>query len=167
MPRQFIRIQTTNTKGQSMPEFTITRHIDAPVETVWELLHDFGDIHRWSGGVKASELTTDGPVVEGSSRHCDFALMGSVDERVDVHVHNERLTVDIYKTYKLPISGATADFNVAPEDDGTELTLHYDYTPNVMGRLMRKQTDKQMRKGMGILARDLQNASESLASDRG
>jgi hypothetical protein len=31
---------------------------------------------------------------------------------------------------------------------------------------MRKQTDKQMRKGMGGLAKDLQRASESLASDR-
>jgi uncharacterized protein YndB with AHSA1/START domain len=149
-----------------MPEFTITRQIDAPVETVWELLHDFGDIQRWSAGVKASELTSDGPVVEGSSRRCDFSMMGSVDERVDLHVPNERLTVDMYKTYKLPISGATADFNITPDNGGTALTIHYSYTPNLMGRLMRKQTDKQMRKGMGGLAKDLQRASESLTSDR-
>ncbi len=149
-----------------MPEFTITRQIDAPVETVWELLHDFGDIQRWSAGVKASELTSDGPVAKGSSRHCDFSPMGGVEERVDLHVPNERLTVDLYKTYKLPISGAIADFNIPPDNGGTALTIHYSYTPNLMGRLMRKQTDKQMRKGMGGLAKDLQRASESLASDR-
>jgi uncharacterized protein YndB with AHSA1/START domain len=149
-----------------MPEFTTTRQIDAPVETVWELLHDFGDIQRWSAGVKASELTSDGPVVEGSSRRCDFTPMGGVEERVDLHVPNERLTVELYKTYKLPISGATADFNITPDNGGTALTIHYSYTPNLMGRLMRKQTDKQMRKGMGGLAKDLQRASESLAGDR-
>ncbi len=33
-----------------MPEFTVTRQIDAPVETVWEVLHDFGDIQRGSRG---------------------------------------------------------------------------------------------------------------------
>jgi uncharacterized protein YndB with AHSA1/START domain len=150
-----------------MPEFTITRHIAAPVEAVWEHLHDFGDIQRWSAGVKASELTTEGPVVEGSRRHCDFSPMGGVEERVDLHVPHERLTVNLYKTYKLPISGAIADFNIAPDDGGTELTIHYSYTPNLMGRLMPKQTDKQMRKGMEGLARDLQKASESLAGDRG
>ena len=150
-----------------MPEFTVTRQIDAPVEAVWELLHEFGDIQRWSAGVKTSELTSTGPVVEGSTRHYDFSPMGGVDERVDRHVPDERLTVNLYKTYKLPISGAIADFNIASHDGGTALTIDYSYTPNFMGRLMRKQTDKQMRKGMGGLAKDLQQASESLASDRG
>ena len=150
-----------------MPEFTIARKIDAPVETVWEFLHDFGDIQAWSAGVKASSLTTDGPVGEGSSRYCEFSPMGAVDERIDLHIPGERLTVNLYKTYKLPISGAIADFNITPNDGGTELTIHYSYTPNLMGRLMRKQTDKQMRKGIGGLATDLKNASETLVDDRG
>ncbi len=149
-----------------MPEFTVTRQIDAPVETVWEVLHDFGDIQRWSAGVTASELTSQGPVSEGSTRHCDFAPFGGVNERIDRHEPNERLTVNLYETFKLPISGAVADFNIAPHNDGTELTLHYSYTLNLLGRRMKGYTDKQMRKGIGGMAKDLQRESERIATSR-
>ena len=146
-----------------MSEFTITRQINAPIETVWEVLHDFGDIQRWSPGVTESELTSEGPVSEGSTRHCDFAPFGGVNERIDRHQPNERLTVNLYETFRLPISGAVADFNIAPNDDGTMLTLHYQYTPNLLGRLMRRYTDKQMQKGIGGLTKGLQQESERLA----
>jgi len=72
--------------------------------------------------------------------------------------------VNLYETFKLPISGAVADFNIAPHNGGTELTLHYNYTPNLMGRLAKGYTDKQMRKGIGGLAKGLQRESESIAS---
>jgi uncharacterized protein YndB with AHSA1/START domain len=147
-----------------MPEFTITRQINAPVAAVWEVLDDFGDIQRWSPGVKSSELTSSGPVIEGSTRHCDFAPFGGVNERVDRHLPNERLTVNLYETFKLPISAAVADFNIAPNDEGTMLTLDYGYTPNRLGRLVKGYTDKRMRKGIGSLAEDLQRESERIAN---
>ena len=147
-----------------MPEFTTTRQINAPVETVWEVLHDFGDIQRWSPGVTNSALTSDGPVGVGTTRMCEFAPFGGVKELVDRHEPNERLTVSINETSKLPISGAVADFNIASHDGGTELTLHYSYTLNTMGRLAKGYTDKQMRKGIGGLANGLQEESERLAA---
>jgi uncharacterized protein YndB with AHSA1/START domain len=119
-----------------MPEFTITRQINAPVANVWEVLDDFGDIQRWSPGVTASELTSDGPVSQGATRHCDFAPFGGVNERIDHFAPNERLTVNLYETFRLPISGAVADFNLAPREGGTELTLNYSYTLNTLGRLI-------------------------------
>lgn len=147
-----------------MPEFTIRRQIAAPVDTVWEVLHDFGDIQRWNPGVKTSALTSEGPVTEGSTRSCDFAPFGSVNERVSAHHEHERLTVHIYEAFKLPISSAVADFNIAPKDDGTELTLHYSYEPNFLGKLMRGRTQKAMEKGIGGLAKSLAVESERLAS---
>lgn len=147
-----------------MPEFTITRQIDAPVETVWEVLHDFGDIQRWSQGVTASSLTSEGPVSEGSTRRCEFAPFGGVQERVDLHVPNERLTVRIFETFKLPISEAVADFNIAPHGNGTELTVHYSYTLNRLGRIAKGYTDKQMRKGIGGMTEGLKEESERLAA---
>jgi uncharacterized protein YndB with AHSA1/START domain len=147
-----------------LPEFTITRQIDAPVETVWEVLHDFGEIQRWSPGVTNSALTSDGPVSEGATRSCDFAPFGGVKERIDLHEPNQRLTVNIHETSRLPISSAVADFNIAPHDGGTELTLHYLYTLNTMGRIAKGYTDKQMRKGMGGMAQGLQQESERLAT---
>lgn len=149
-----------------MSDFTIDRVINAPVETVWEVLDDFGDIQRWSRGVTGSELTSQGPVHQGSTRHCDFAPFGGVNERIERHEPNQRLTVNLYETFKLPISGAMADFNIAPHNGGTELTIHYSYTPNLMGRLMRGYTDKEMRKGIGGMAKDLQQESERIAAKR-
>lgn len=147
-----------------MPEFTITRQIDADAETVWKVLHDFGDIQRWSAGVTKSHLTSQGPVSKGSTRHCDFAPFGGVNERIERHEPNKRLTVSLYETFKLPISSAVADFNIAPKGDGTELVVHYDYTLNLLGRLTKGYTDKQMRKGIGGMAKGLQIESERIAS---
>jgi uncharacterized protein YndB with AHSA1/START domain len=148
-----------------VPEFTITRQIDAPVETVWAVLDDFGDIQRWNPGVSASALTSQGPVGEGSTRHCDFAPFGGVNERIDRYEPNRRLTVNLHETFKLPISGGTADFNIAPRDGGTELTLHYSYTLNLLGRLMKGYTDKQMRKGIGGMTKALQRESQRIAAE--
>lgn len=147
-----------------MPEFTITRHIDAPVDKVWEVLHDFGDIQRWNPGVRTSALTSDGPVAEGSTRSCDFAPFGSVNERIDIHEPHERLTVNIYEAFRLPIKSALADFNIAPNNGGTELTLHYSYEPNLLGRMLRGYTHKQMQQGIGGLAKSLAVESERLAN---
>jgi uncharacterized protein YndB with AHSA1/START domain len=146
-----------------MPKFTITRQIDAPVDTVWEVLRDFGDIQRWSPGITDSELTSQGAVGEGATRRCDFAPFSGVNERIDRFEPNERLTVNLYKTFKLPISGGVADFNIASRDGGTELVLHYSYTPNLLGRAAKGYTDKQMRKGIGAMARGLQQESEQMA----
>jgi uncharacterized protein YndB with AHSA1/START domain len=146
-----------------VPDFTVTRQIDAPVETVWEVLHDFGDIQRWSPAVTTSELTSAGPVGEGTTRSCDFAPFGAVNERIDRHEANERLTVNIHETSKLPISGAVADFNICPHDGGTELTLHYSYELNTLGRFAKGYTEKQMRKGIGSMANGLQQESERMA----
>lgn len=147
-----------------MPEFTIEQHIDAPVETVWGVLADFGSIQDWSAGVKASGLTSEGPVAEGSMRHCDFVPFGGVDERIERFEPNKRLTVDLFETSKMPISGAVADFNLNPNDSGTTLTLHYSYEPNLMGRMMKRTTEKQMRKGIGGLADNLVTESERIAT---
>jgi hypothetical protein len=109
-------------------------------------------------------VDSEGPVAEGTTRKCGFAPFGGVNERVDRYEPNERFTVNLYETFELPISGAIADFNIAPVDGGTELTLHYSYTPNVMGRIMKRYTDKQMRKGIFALAKNLQVESERVAA---
>jgi len=147
-----------------MPEFTITRRIDAPIETVWNVLDDFGDIQRWNPGVSASALTSEGPVAQGTTRHCDFSPFGAVNERIDVYAPNARMTVDIFETFKLPLSGAVADFNIAPDDDATMLTLRYHYTLNRLGRLAKGTTNKQMRKGITGLVDGLQQESERVAT---
>jgi uncharacterized protein YndB with AHSA1/START domain len=147
-----------------MPEFTITRQIEAPPEKVWAVLDQFGDIAEWSPGVKSSELTSDGPVGEGTTRHCDFSPLGGVNERIDSYVPNQQMTVNLYETFKLPIASAIADFNIAADGDGTALSIVYSYEPNRLGRVAKGSTDKQMRKGIGGLAEDLQREAECVAT---
>ena len=146
-----------------MTEFTIKRHIDAPVETVWNIIDDFGDIQRWNDGVKASELTSDGPVSEGSTRHCDFVPFGAVDERIVGYEPNQRMTISLYETFKLPISDAVADFHLESAEGGTDLTIKYTYNLNRIGRAAKNITDKQLRKGLGGLAAGLQAEAEGVA----
>jgi hypothetical protein len=83
---------------------------------------------------------------------------------LDLHVPNERLTVKIFETFKLPISEAVADFKIAPHGDGTELTVHYSYTLNRLGRIAQGYTDKQIRKGISGMTRGLKEESERLAT---
>ena len=147
-----------------MNDFTITHRIEAPVRTVWSVLDDFGNIADWSAGVKRSFLTTDGPVGEGTTRHCDFAPMGGVNERITAYVPGEHMTVHLYEVVKMPASEAVADFRLAADGDATVLTLDVGYTPNRLGRAAKKMTDKQMRKGMGAMAGDLVRESERLAA---
>lgn len=147
-----------------MAEFTITRHINAPIATVWEVIDDFGDIQRWNDGVKASALTSDGPVGQGSTRHCDFVPFGAVEERIVGYEPNQRMTIDLYETHKLPISKAIADFHVAVAEDGTDLRIEYSYTLNRVGRAAKGYTDKQLRKGLGGLAEGLQREAERIAA---
>lgn len=144
-----------------MPEFTITRHISAPVETVWEVLNDFGNIQRWNPGVVESALTSDGPVCEGATRYCNFKPFGGVNERIIRYLPRKRMTVEIYETFKLPISNATADFGLTGNDAATTLTLDYRYELNLMGRLAARYTRRRLRKGIGGLAKALQAESEA------
>ena len=147
-----------------MPEFTITRQINAPVETVWEVLDDFGDIQRWNPGVTASGLTSEGSVGEGTTRSCDFAPFGRVNERITHHEENTKLGVHLYETFKLPISESHVDFNIAPKDGGTELVLDYSYTPNLMGRIMGPMARRMLERGIGGLAKSLAVESERMAA---
>ncbi|MEM8902787.1 MAG: SRPBCC family protein [Actinomycetota bacterium] len=149
-----------------MSEFTVTRRIEAPPSTVFAVLADFGNIADWSAGVKRSFLTTDGPVGEGTMRHCDFAPMGGVNERITAFAADERMTVHLFELFKMPASEAVADFGLAPDGDQTVLTLDVSYTANRLGRTARGFTDKQMRKGMSAMADDLARESERVAAER-
>ena len=147
-----------------MTSFTIVRQIDAPLATVWEVLDDFGEIQQWNPGVKHSALTSAGDVAEGSTRSCQFTPFGGVNERITTYVPQERMEIHLYETFKLPISDAVADFNIAEKEGGTELTLHYSYTPNLMGKVMKGMTRGQLEKGIGGLAASLKREAERVAS---
>lgn len=132
-----------------MPEFTLTRHINASVEEVWAVLDNLGENSQWNPGVKRSSLMSEGPVIQGSTRHCDLAQFGGVNERLETDIPNVRMAVDLYEAFKLPISDALVDFNLTASEGDTDLALHYSYMLNRLGRVATGTTAKQLEKGIG------------------
>jgi len=88
-----------------------------------------------------------------------------VNERIETYIPNERMTVDIYEAFRLPISDAVADFNLTASEGGTDLTLHYSYTLNRLGRVATGTTAKQLEKGIGGLADSLKEECERAPAD--
>ena len=86
-----------------------------------------------------------------------------MNERIDTYIPNERMTVNIHETSKLPISSVVADFTLAANDGGTELQLRYSFTVNRLGRMARGTTERQLRKGIGGLVDALDQESERVA----
>ncbi len=118
-------------------------------------------------GNQHSRLNSEGPVTEGSTRHCDFVPFGAVNERIKRHELHQRLTVYLYETFKMPISGAVADFNIADKDSGTELNLHYSCTPNLIGRLMRATPKPRWVRALAVWQKPSNvKANGSLLADR-
>jgi uncharacterized protein YndB with AHSA1/START domain len=144
-----------------MNNFTITQDIAAPVETVWNVLDDFGDIQRWNDGVKSSKLTSTGPVGKGATRYCALAPLGGVNERIDHYEPNRRMTIELFDMSKLPINRGTADFELTASEGGTQVKLHYLYELNGLGRVAKKTTHRQLMKGLGGMLDGLKRESES------
>lgn len=147
-----------------MPECVVTFPIDAPVEVVWEVLDDYGAIDRWSPGVKRSYLTSAGPVGVGTTRYCAFAV-GGATERIDVYEPCKRMTVNLIETFTSPLSGAVSDFTLTPVGKTTECTIHYSYTPNLVGRLLQRWMEKQLPQGIKGIASGLARECERRARE--
>ncbi|NNF62970.1 MAG: SRPBCC family protein, partial [Acidimicrobiia bacterium] len=110
-----------------MPSMTLSRHIGAPIDRVWEVLDDFGGIHTWNPGVATSALTTDGPVGSGSERFCELKPAGVIQERITHHQPGERMTVHIYEMTKVPLKEGIADFRLTEAAGGTDVSIDYEY----------------------------------------
>jgi carbon monoxide dehydrogenase subunit G len=139
------------------------RYIQAPPQRVWEVLDDFGEIQRWSPGVKRSRLTSQLPIAMGSTRHCDFTPLGSAQERIEVYEPGVRMTVRLYDIVMMPLADATADFHLSTRHGGTELTFRYAYELNRLGRLFDRALSGQLQKGLEGLVGGLQRESEQRA----
>lgn len=146
-----------------MLELVMVRQIHAPVHVVWNVLDDYGEIQRWSPGVKRSGLTTPGPVGVGTVRFCDFAPMGRALERIDVYEPHQRMTISLLETSLVPLSDVTVDFSLVSHDTGTQLTVTYRGTPNRAMRLLARLFPRQMAKGLDGIVTGLQRESERVA----
>jgi len=112
--------------------FTAKTTLDhTPVE-VWAYLTDLDNAPEWMRGVDALEQTTPGPLQAGSSLR--FKSRGKVREsRVTALIPCERLALTSTQ------GGITATYTylLAPDGDGTELTLEATCTATGPWTLLR------------------------------
>ena len=130
-----------------MHEFTVSRTIEAPIDEVWEVLADFGNISKWNPGVTKSYLTGDQSGDVGATRHCDLEPLGAVKERIKGWVPDSELVIEIYEAKALPMKRGQAIFRVTEAGSATEVTVAYSYTPTLVGRVMGDMGKRAFVKG--------------------
>jgi hypothetical protein len=89
-----------------MEKFTVFKRaidIRMPVDKVWPILADFGNICHGHPAVRTSRVTSTQTSGVGATRHCDFTMMGgSAEERVTEWVQGQAVTVEVYELRKMP-----------------------------------------------------------------
>ena len=121
-----------------MASFETQIEIDAPVEEVWKVLADIGNIYRWNPGVVKSHVTTDEETGIGAGRHCDLGGKNYLDEEIVEWEDQKRLTVRIIGT-NMPFKTADIRFVLRRNDEtSTVVSVSPEYTLKfgVLGKLM-------------------------------
>jgi len=131
-----------------MRKITSNLAVEAPIERVWEVLADFGNVYKMSPGVMHSRSTSVQPNGEGATRHCDLKAMGaSVEERITKYEAPGHMEIDIYEWKKLPFMRRIgAEFSLKEDGDNTLLEgiFWYELTGNPIGHLADALMMKRM-----------------------
>ncbi len=106
----------------------ISRTIHAPIETVWPILADFGQTHRWNPEVAHSASVGDLATGLGAQRSCEFDDTGSkwiTEEIVAFDEPGHRYTVQLIGgPSKPPIEEVLVDIKaVATTPETTTVTM--------------------------------------------
>ncbi|MCH7760334.1 SRPBCC family protein [candidate division TA06 bacterium] len=76
------KTETLNNKEVIMSVLSKQIRIDAPVESVWKVLADYGGVAKWAPSVNHAVLTTESKGGIDCERQCDVAGFGKVKERI-------------------------------------------------------------------------------------
>ena len=96
-----------------MSTVTVSRTVPQPLSEVWQLLADFGSVHRFSPGVETSPINAGKPETGvGAERNCHLYDGNHIQERVTEFLPGERLSLEVFDT-SMPIKTAGASFELA------------------------------------------------------
>ena len=125
--------------------------IDAPVQKVWEVLADFGEVYRWAPSVTKSYSTSENSNGQDASRHCDVAGFGGIEETITEWNDGRDFVYSF--TGAGPISGGYSTWSVKAQGDKTVVytDLRYGLRFGPIGSLMnaliiRRKTQRSLAK---------------------
>ena len=119
---------------------TVKREINHDIDAVWNVLDDFGAVHKYHPGVKNSNTIGEKKTGIGAKRVCHFYDGSSLKETIIKYVPNHEYSFALSE-FSLPLKQATSHFKVAPLRNGnSELTITLDFQPKFgpVGWLMAK-----------------------------
>ncbi|RYE61982.1 MAG: SRPBCC family protein [Oxalobacteraceae bacterium] len=97
---------------------SIQAHIDAPIEQVWSMISDFGNLTRWHPQLERCE--TDGEGV-GARRTVYFVDWSAVEELTAVSHEHYSLSYLVVDSSRPPVIGASGCMKLMPDGAGTRL----------------------------------------------
>ena len=99
--------------------------IDAPVQSVWEVLADFGAVYQWAPSVTQSYSTSEISSGPEASRHCDISGFGGIEE--DITEWNDGSDFTYRASGVGPISGAYSTWSVKAQGGQTMVSTDFRY----------------------------------------
>ena len=122
---------------------------------MWEVLSDFGSVHRYHPGVESSPINDGTPTSgAGSERVCHLYDGNHLTERVTDSVEGEKLVIEIIDS-SMPMKSAAGVFDLRPIGQGkTEVTLTMQYVVKFgpLGAIMDKLLlERTMTRGLNAL----------------
>ena len=112
--------------------------IEAPAESIWQVLADFHQVRRWAKEVTHCVPLGDVTSGIGSGRRCEIRGVGSVDEYIDVWQPHHRFGYSVSRLG--PVAQASSRWQLEPAGAGTQVTLslHYNMRFGPLGRLLNR-----------------------------
>lgn len=108
-----------------MNSIKVQTEINAPIEEVWQVLSDFGGVHKWAPSVTNSYSISENNSGPDAARHCDVAGFGSLQEYVTEWDEGAGFTFRV--TGVGPISEANSKWSAEAKDGKTIVTTTIDY----------------------------------------
>jgi carbon monoxide dehydrogenase subunit G len=115
-----------------MPSHTISFHLDAPPERVFDYIADIRNEAEWSKDITSVKLVGDGPVDQGTEFDTVYRGFGAMRLVHSEYRRPEHLVID----GDGPRMAMHFAMDLAPDGDGTSVTMTVELRPRGVFRAM-------------------------------
>ena len=145
-----------------MAQISLDRHIDAPIDHVFERITDFANAADVVSGITRVEMLTDGPVGQGT-RFRETRVMFGKEATEEMEVKS----FDAPRAYALGAeshgSRYLSTFTLTEKDGGTDVHLVFEATPlTLFAKIMSVVMKPMMKKVMEECAKDLDDIKNAI-----
>lgn len=113
-----------------MHKVIVGRELEIPASKAWEILDDFGAVHRYHPTIESSPIQNGIKSGLGAERVCHFDNGDSIKERVTGYEEGSEYTVEIIDPGNFPLKSAVARLTLDPlADDRSRVGLEMSFQP--------------------------------------